>query len=140
VADTILIPFQPRSIDLWAAAQIGAIIAEARHVNPALRAWAVLNVADPQGPDNTDAAAALQAAGIEALPWIVGRRKAFPNAFSAGLSVLEQERRDPKAVSELLSIVDALYAPDAPNVDTQYTQQQKVSEKPFAPNLGADAA
>jgi len=128
VADVILIPFQPRSIDLWAAAQIGAIIAEARHVNPGLRAWAVLNVADPQGPDNIDAAAALQAQGIEALPWAVGRRKAFPNAFSGGLSVLEQERKDPKAVSEILFIVDALYAQElsdriAPNVDTMCAQE-----------------
>jgi chromosome partitioning protein len=115
-ADVILIPFQPRSVDLWAAGHIGALVAEARHVNPGLLALAVLNVADPQGPDNADAAAALSAIeGIEPLPFVVGRRKAFPNAFSGGLSVLEQERRDPKAVSEVLSIVDALYAQQVDN-------------------------
>jgi cellulose biosynthesis protein BcsQ len=44
VADAILIPFQPRSVDLWTASQIGALVAEARHVNERLRALAILNV------------------------------------------------------------------------------------------------
>jgi chromosome partitioning protein len=115
VADAILIPFQPRSVDLWTGSQIAALVAEARHVNEDLQAFAILNVADPQGSDNADAAAALSAIdGIEALPFVVVRRKAFPNAFSSGLSVLEQERKDPKAVS-VLSIVDALYTQEACN-------------------------
>jgi chromosome partitioning protein len=52
VADAILIPFQPRSVDLWAAGQIAALVAEARHVNERLRAFALLNIADPAGSDN----------------------------------------------------------------------------------------
>jgi hypothetical protein len=39
----------------------------------------------------------------------------FPNAFSSGLSVLEQERKDPKAVDEILSVVDALYTQEVGN-------------------------
>ena len=39
----------------------------------------------------------------------VGRRKAFPNAFSNDLGVIEQTPADPKAVNELLSVVGALY-------------------------------
>ena len=46
VADVILIPFQPRSVDLWAGAQIGALVAEARHLNEGLRACSILNMAD----------------------------------------------------------------------------------------------
>ena len=116
VADVILIPFQPRSVDLWTASQIGALVAEARHVNEGLRALAILNVADPQGSDNADAAAALSTIeGIEALPFVIVRRKAFPNAFSSGLSVLEQERKDPKAVDEILSVVHALYTQEVGN-------------------------
>lgn len=110
VADVILIPFQPRSVDLWTGSQIAALVAEARHVNEQLQAFAVLNVADPQGSDNADAAAALSAIeGIEALPFVVVRRKAFPNAFSSGLSVLEQERKDPKAVSNSVHCGCAVY-------------------------------
>jgi hypothetical protein len=37
------------------------------------------------------------------------RRKAFPNAFSNGLSVIEQTPRDQKAVDELLSVAGTLY-------------------------------
>jgi chromosome partitioning protein len=54
VADAVLIPFQPRSVDLWAAPQMGAIIADARAARSArpLPAYAVLNATDPQGRDN----------------------------------------------------------------------------------------
>ena len=112
VADTVLIPFQPRSVDLWAGAQIGALVAEARHVNEALRACSILNMADSQGHDNGDAFDALKTIeGVEPLPLAIVRRKAFPNAFSNGLSVTEQtaRERDPKAIDELLSVVNALY-------------------------------
>src|SRR5271170_8047554 len=48
VADLVLIPFQPRSVDLWAGPQIVALVAEARNVNEALRACSILNMADSQ--------------------------------------------------------------------------------------------
>jgi chromosome partitioning protein len=110
MADVVLIPFQPRSVDLWAASQIAALVREAREVNETLRAYSLLNIADAQGKDNDDAARALSVLDeVELLPWMVGRRKAFPNAFSAGLSVLEQAPRDHKACSELTYVVDVLY-------------------------------
>ena len=110
VADVLLIPFQPRSVDLWAADQIAALVREAREVNENLKAYALLNIADAQGKDNDDAAGALSALnGVELLPWVVGRRKAFPNAFSAGLSVFEHQPRDHKACVELTCVVNALY-------------------------------
>jgi chromosome partitioning protein len=110
VSDAILIPFQPRSVDLWAGVQIGALVAEARAVND-LKAYAVINAADAQGRDNDDAMAALGTIeGVEVLSEVIGRRKAFPNAFTAGLAVTEQHPPDAKAVAELLSTVDALYA------------------------------
>jgi chromosome partitioning protein len=118
VADVVLLPFQPRSVDLWAGAQIGALVAEARHVNEALRACSILNMADSQGHDNEDAFDALKTIeGVEPLPLAIVRRKAFPNAFSNGLSVTEQTARDrdPKAIDELLSVVDALYTQKVDN-------------------------
>jgi len=116
VADVILIPFQPRSVDLWVGAQIAALVSEARQVNETLRAFAMLNIADAQGRDNDDAAEALKGMdGIEALPCVVVRRKAFPNAFSNGLAVTEQSPKDSKAVDELLSVVNTLYTQETPN-------------------------
>lgn len=112
IADVVLIPFQPRSVDLWAGAQIGALVTEARQVNEGLRACSILNMADAQGRDNEEAFDALKTIeGVEPLRLAVVRRKAFPNAFSNGLSVTDQtaRERDPKAVDELLSVVNALY-------------------------------
>lgn len=109
VADVLLIPFQPRSVDLWAAEQIAALVREAREVNETLHAYSLLNNADAQGRDNEDAAGALSALdGIDLLPGMIGRRKAFPNAFSAGLSVFEQSPRDHKACAELMHVVNTL--------------------------------
>lgn len=115
ISDVILIPFQPRSVDLWAGGQIGALVAEARAVND-LKAYAVINGADVHGRDNDDAIAALGTIdGVEVLSAVIVRWKAFPNAFTAGLSVTEQHPQDPKAVAELLSIVNALYAQQVDN-------------------------
>lgn len=118
VADVVLIPFQPRSVDLWAGAQIGALVTEARQVNEGLRACSILNMADAQGRDNEDAFDALKTIeGVEPLRLAIVRRKAFPNAFSNGLSVTDQtaRERDPKAVDELLSVVNALYTQKVDN-------------------------
>ena len=77
VSDAILIPFQPRSVDLWAGAQIAALVAEAREVNDGLRACSFLNMADTQGRDNEEALEALKTMeGVEALPFMHGRAEA----------------------------------------------------------------
>jgi chromosome partitioning protein len=109
VADVFLIPFQPRSVDLWTARQMSALVIEGRHVNEKLRACAILNLADPQGSDNIVAVEALtMMVGVEALTVMVGRRKAFPNAFSHGYSVFEQKHKDQKAIQEIRRVIDAL--------------------------------
>jgi chromosome partitioning protein len=79
-----------------------------------LRAYSLINLADTQGRDNEDALSALRGVeGVDALPFVVGRRKAFPNAFSNGLSVIEHMLRDQKAADELLAVVGALYTQEA---------------------------
>jgi chromosome partitioning protein len=110
VAQTLLIPVQPRSFDIWAVDQMMALVTEARAVNPEVRALAVLNAADAQGRDNQDAVEALQdIAGLAILPVTIGRRKAFPNAAAQGRAVIETTPRDAKAVAELDALRQALY-------------------------------
>jgi len=105
-----VVPFQPRSFDIWTLDKVAELIAEARGYNPTLRAVAVLNFADPQGPDNEAAATALKdAPGIEFLNTPIGRRKAFPNAAAEGRSVGELKRLDPKASAELAALIGALF-------------------------------
>lgn len=111
VAQTLLIPVQPRSFDIWAVDQMMALVTEAHAVNPDVRALAVLNAADAQGRDNQDAMEALKdTAGLAILPLTIGRRKAFPNAAAHGRAVTEATPRDAKAVAELNALVRALYA------------------------------
>lgn len=110
VANTLLIPLQPRSFDLWAVENIASLVREAREINDQLRAVLVLNAADAQGSDNDAAAENLtEIEGLEYLPMPIGRRKAFPNAASVGRSVIEQTPRDPKAVQELAALVAAVF-------------------------------
>jgi chromosome partitioning protein len=107
VAEVVLIPAKPRSFDLWGVAQTAELVKEARELNERLRAIVVLNEADPQGKDNQEAADTLrEVEGLEIAPLLIGRRKAFPNAASAGRSVLEWN--DAKAIDEFGQLVTFL--------------------------------
>ena len=99
ISETLLVPVQPRTFDIWAVDQIAAMVQEAHEINEHLRAIIILNAADAQGRDNEDAAAALRdIPGMDYLPLLIGRRKAFPNAAAAGRSVLEYLPKDAKAI------------------------------------------
>jgi len=110
VADVLLVPVQPRSFDIWAIDQIAALVAEAREINPELRALAFLNAADTQGRDNAEALEALaDIGGIKTLEAMVVRRKAFPNAAAQGRGVTEIQPRDLKAVDEITALARAAF-------------------------------
>ena len=110
VSDVVLIPVQPRSFDIWALDAMTALVAEAREINPELRALAFLNAADSQGRDNAEAHEAMAAlAGINALDAMIVRRKAFPNAAAQGRGVVEMRPPDAKAVEELTALADAAF-------------------------------
>ncbi|WP_018289586.1 AAA family ATPase [Verrucomicrobium sp. 3C] len=111
LCDVLLVPFQPRSYDVWALGDIAALVNEARSIRDGLRAFAVLNCADPgeTSSDNAEAAAAVtDVPPFEYLATPIRRRKAFANAAGAGLSVLELKPQDPKATAELTALVNAL--------------------------------
>lgn len=110
LSDVLLVPFAPRSLDVWALADICALIDEARSVRDGLKAYAVLNSADPSGSDNADAAAAV--ADYPQLTYLdtpIRRRKAIANAAGQGLSVLEASPRDAKASDELNALISKLF-------------------------------
>jgi chromosome partitioning protein len=107
LSDLVLVPFAPRSLDVWALGDMSAIIKEARKLNPSLRAAAVLSCADPSGKDNKDAVEALS--DYPELIYMdspIVRRKSFANAMGLGLSVAELTPKDTKATQELKRLVD----------------------------------
>lgn len=123
VADKALLPFPPRGPDLWTIDVVAKLIEEIRTINPALRACAFVNQADPREEDNAEAEAAfaehapiLEAARLDveeeagggSFPVRIQGRKAIANAVLKGLAAAEAThaktspvRPDPKAISEL---------------------------------------
>lgn len=112
LSDVLLVPFAPRSYDVWALDDMATLVDEARSVRDGLRCYAVMNQADPgeHSADNADAAAAVaEVPQFEYLPTSIRRRKAFSNAGGAGLAVVELAPRDPKAVAEIDRLVSSLF-------------------------------
>lgn len=110
LADVVLVPFQPRSIDVWAIADIAALIEEARSMGANMEAFGFLNMADIQGSDNKDAAEALvDYPSITYLDTPIRRRKSIANAAGNGMSVLEYQPKDEKANAELQALLDSIY-------------------------------
>ena len=110
IADTLLIPFQPRTFDVWAIDHMRALIEDAATINEKLKAYSVLNAADAIGKDNEDAAAVLrQCTNIHYLDCPLVRRKAFPNAAAQGKGVGEYTPRHPKAIDERTVLMAFVY-------------------------------
>ena len=110
IADILLVPFIPRSFDLWTLERTGSIVEEMKAVNEGLRVYSFLNQADPQGSDNTEAAAILRdSTAIKFSDVRLGRRKAFGNAVSLGLGVTELKPRDKKAFQEIMMLYRYIY-------------------------------
>ena len=102
VADKLIVPFVPRSFDVWTLEKVAGLVNEMRAANPLLKAYVFLNRADPQGRDNDEAAELLrEATGLEFIDTPIGTRKAFGNAASRGLAVTELKQQDPKATQEM---------------------------------------
>jgi len=110
VSDLLLIPFAPRSLDVWAMADIDELINEARKINPKLKAKAVINGADAVGNDNKAAIDVVaQYPNIEYLDAPIGRRKSFASSIGYGQSVLEHKPKDRKAIAEVTKLLNIFF-------------------------------
>lgn len=110
LSDLVLVPFQPRSIDVWAVADIAALIEEARSMRDGLEAYGFLNMADAQGNDNKEAAEAIaDYPSIKYIDTPIRRRKSIANAAGNGMSVLEYMPKDDKAIAELNALLKSIY-------------------------------
>ena len=106
VAGIFLVPFVPRSFDIWTLKSVVKIIEEMKMVNPTLKAYSFINRADFRGSDNKEVENFLkQEKVLVFLDTPLGNRKAFSNAGSQGLGVTEVKPVDPKAVDEFNKLV-----------------------------------
>lgn len=107
VSDVYLVPFVPRSFDVWTLERVVKLIEEMRPANPKLRAYAFLNRADAGGSDNAGAADYLKdATAIAFVELALGGRKAFSNAAAEGKGVIELKRKDVKAEAEIRALYE----------------------------------
>ncbi len=109
LSDVVIVPFQPRSFDVWGVADMATLAAEAHAMRDGLRVLAVLSCADSQGNDNQDAADSIKDnPGLEYLDAPIGRRKAIAEAAGGGLSIFEVSGHL-KAKAEMRALVDSVF-------------------------------
>lgn len=102
ISDKFIVPFQPKSFDIWTMNQVSQLVEEAKKVNPNLKAYSFINCGGHTGKDNEDALQILkQFSSINVMPVIIGLRKAFSNATAEGLGITELKPLDKKACTEI---------------------------------------
>jgi chromosome partitioning protein len=105
VADALLVPFVPRSFDIWTIEKVSNLVSEMKTVNPELKAYMFINRADPRGQDNEETAEVLkETEDLNFIDTPLGSRKAFSNAAAGGLGVTEIKPQDAKATEEILKL------------------------------------
>ncbi len=110
LAHILLVPFVPRSFDIWTLDTVSALIQEIRTVNSDLRAYACINRGDPSGTDNIEAGLLLQEK--EELAYLdtpIINRKAFGKAAAQGRAVTELHPADAKAIREMQALYHAIF-------------------------------
>lgn len=108
LSDVLVIPFLPRSFDVWALSDVAVLVKEVNTMRDGLVVYLLINQADPRGSDNSEAAAAAGEFPFQTLEVSLGRRKAFANAAGAGMSVLETND-DEKASWELNKLIKSIF-------------------------------
>ncbi len=124
VADVYLVPFNPRSFDVWTLEKVARLTQEIQTINPKLKAYAFLNRADPRGSDNQEAAEVLRDSDVlQYLDTSLGNRKAYSNAAAQGMGVMELQPIDPKATAEFNALYNVVR-----NVSDNVDNDVKVKE------------
>lgn len=109
-ADRLIVPFVPRSFDLWTLDNVASVVQEIKQINPNLQAYAFLNRADARGYDNEEAQEMIKEnENLMTLPVAICNRKAFGNAAAEGKAVNELKILDKKAVIEIENLYKCIF-------------------------------
>lgn len=110
IADKLIVPFVPRSFDLWTLEKVSSIVNEIQQINPSLQSYTFLNKADSRGDDNEDAQEMMKENdNLITLPIMICNRKAFGNAAAEGKAVNELKILDKKAVIEIDNLYKCIF-------------------------------
>lgn len=108
VADLVLVPTGPSTLDVWALAETAEVIEEARAIRPELAAAVVLNRRGRTTESRT-APETLATAGLPVLDASLGQRVPFSEAIAAGQGVTTYAPSD-AAAAELVALADEVDA------------------------------
>lgn len=113
VADYYIVPFQPRSLDIWTLGSVKNLISESSAINIKLQSYALINRGDSIGVDNQEAIEVIkECPNLVCIPHIIAQRKAFANAATDGLGISEVKTPDKKALAEMQLVHDFIYQND----------------------------
>ncbi|MDO8891342.1 MAG: ParA family partition ATPase [Sulfurimicrobium sp.] len=109
--DTVLIPVLPSPLDLWACAETVEAVRQAREINPGLKAWLLVNQAEPSSALSRAMSEALTSLDVPAMKCVVRRRAAFRTAVVEGVSVYQMGARGREAVREIDQVIEEVLKP-----------------------------
>lgn len=104
-AHAVLVPVLPSPLDLWASADTVEVVRQARQANPGLKAWLVVNQAEPGSALTRAMGSALAGLDLPALACVVRRRAAYRTAALEGRSVYQLGFRGRDAAREIDQVI-----------------------------------
>lgn len=109
VSHVYLVPFAPRSLDIWTLRKVENLIAEMSPFNPNLICLTFINKADARGTYKEDTADLLrESRHVQFIDTPIGNRISFANAATSGLGVIEIRPTDEKAVAEITELYNGI--------------------------------
>ena len=113
IADIYLVPIFPSSFDVWTLENVNLLISEVKTINLKLQVFCFLNRADSSGSHNEDTREILR--GYEGMTYLeppIKNRKAFRNAVTKGLGVVELKPKDTQAIEEIKALYLHVFGDD----------------------------
>ncbi len=118
VSDMLLVPFAPKSFDMWTLEQVIDLVKEMEVVNPDLQCHAVLNRVDYNKKDIKEAREYIKESEVfGVLENTLHERKAFANAAAEGLTVIEYKPKNKKGINEVENLFNEILALSANNLE-----------------------
>lgn len=117
LANIFLVPFRPRSLDLWCLKDLDSIVGQMKRANH-MQSFSFINQADSRGCENEASIKILRTKSehIHCLGLTVGMRKPFATAIDDGYGVTELKPLDKKASKEIRALYEAVYTNCTANV------------------------
>lgn len=112
VAHKAIFPLRPSQFDLWTLGRINTLVETAREINEELEAFVVINQAypNPAVKEVKEAKALVKEfQGLRLVDDFICERISFRRAAIAGMSILEYQPEDDKAIQEIKSLYGVIF-------------------------------